>query len=307
MKKMREEWKGTEVIPRLADIYRQLYLRPEEGAEEAYRDIVLRGNEPKEKNLSHFITSPGDSCVWEETPAGPVRVVTLRERADFETFLQIMANRCVPTEIHPTQGASILDGVINRRKIEAHQEAFIRQAAERGELLPDWAAEFKRFTSDKRNYTEALIILSAGPYSGIAAGEMGMEEAEWLERSYMIRKAHECTHFLCRRRYPEKIDPIWDELVADAVGLYAAFGRYDPETAERFLGIRDGVYRDGRLQIYAGPEERDALAGRIHGTLPEIRKECETLGENEAPYELAVRLEERKEELWPAGGQKNCE
>ena len=301
MKKMREEWKGAEVIRRLAEIYRQLYLRPREDAGEAYKEIVLRGGEPEEKDLSHFITSPGDTCVWEETPAGAVRVVTLRERADFETFLQIMAYRCAPAEIHPTQGASILDGVINWRRIDAHREEFFRQAEERGETPPDWTAEFRRFTSDKQNYTDALIILSASSYSGIPAGEMGLEEAEWLERSHRIRKAHECTHFLCRRRYREKIDPIWDELVADAVGLYAAFGRYDPEKAERFLGIRDGVYRDGRLQIYAGPDERDALARRIHAVLPEILKESEALGENVDPYELAVRLEEKKEALWPDG------
>lgn len=298
---MNEAWKGAEVIRRLAEIYRQLYLRPAEGAEEAYKDIVLRGEEPKEKDLSHFITSPGDTCAWEETPAGPVRVVTLRERADFETFLQIMAYKCTPAEIHPTQGASILDGVINWQKINAHREAFFRQAEERGEPLSAWTAEFKRFTSDKRNYTDALIILSAGPYSGISAGELGLEGEAWLRDSYTIRKFHECTHFLCRRKYREKIDPVWDELVADAVGLFAAYGRYDPETAETFLGIRDGVYRDGRLQIYAGPEERDALARRIHAVMPEIRKESEALGENTAPYELAVRLEERKEQLWPAG------
>ena len=74
MKKMREEWKGAEVIRRLAEIYRQLYLRPREDAGEAYKEIVLRGGEPEEKDLSHFITSPGDTCVWEETPAGAVRV-----------------------------------------------------------------------------------------------------------------------------------------------------------------------------------------------------------------------------------------
>lgn len=35
---------------------------------------------------------------------------------------------------------------------------------------------------------------------------------------------------------------------------------------------------DGRLQIYAGPDERDALARRIHAVLPEILKESEALG-----------------------------
>ena len=30
-----------------------------------------------------------------------------------------------------------------------------------------------------------------------------MTEAEWLAASHLIRKAHECTHFICRRLYPE--------------------------------------------------------------------------------------------------------
>ena len=295
---MEQAWKGPEVIRNLAEIYQQLYLQPgEEGAAE-YQDIVRRGADAKGNSLAHFMTSPGDSCVWEPTPAGEVRVITLRERADFELFLQIMGNRCVPCEIHPTQGASILDGVVNWPAIQAHREEFFRLAEEKGETDPDWGAEFKRFTSDKRNYLDALIILSAGPYSGIPAEKMSLEPEEWLARSYEIRKAHECTHFLCRRLYREKIDPVWDELVADAVGLYAAFGRYDPETAELFLGIVNGEYRDGRLQIYTEPEERDAVARRIHAVLPEIRKESEALPAGASPYDLAIRLEERKETLW---------
>ena len=69
-----------------------------------------------------------------------------------------------------------------------------------------------------------------------------------------IRKYHECTHFVCRRLYREKKDPVWDELVADAVGLYAAFGKYDISLAELFLGIKDGRYTGGRLENYLDKE-----------------------------------------------------
>ena len=296
---MTEAWKGADVIARLAEIYQQLYLRPGDEGAAAYKDIVLRGMEAKKKDLSHFITSPADSCVWEQTPAGPVRVITLRQRADFETFLRIMAHRCADCEIHPTQGAAILDGVVNWRTIEAHRQAFFSGAAERGEVLPDWNAEFKRFTADKKNYRDALIVLSSGPYSGIPAQRMGLREADWLSLSYTIRKAHECTHFVCRRLYPQMIDAVWDELVADAVGLYAAYGFYAPDTAELFLGIENGAYREGRLQIYAEPDLRDALAGKIHAVLPEIQKECGNLPAGADPYALAIRLEERKDALWP--------
>ena len=35
-----------------------------------------------------------------------------------------------------------------------------------------------------------------------------------------------------------------------AVGLYAAFGRFDPEIEARFLGIQNGRHVGGRLENY---------------------------------------------------------
>ncbi len=242
---------GRQVLETLAKTYQQLYLDPQkEGADEAYREIVRKGEEAPEKTLTHFQTSGEDTLEIVKTPAGRVQVITLTVRDDFELFLQIMANRCVMKEIAKTQGASILDGVINWRRIEAHQEVFLAEAKRNGEAEPDWNAEFKRFTSDKENYTDALVILSVGPYSGILASDAGFSEEEWILISHTIRRYHESTHFICRRLYPEKIDPLWDELVADAVGIYAAFGHYDRRLAEQFLGMENGRYTGGRLEIY---------------------------------------------------------
>lgn len=242
---------GRRVLETLAQTYRQLYLDPaKEGADEAYRQIVKRGGEAPEQTLAHFRASEEATLEVVETPAGKVQVVTFPDRRDFETFIQIMANRCVIREIPKTQGASILDGVINWRRIEAHQKVFLEEAKKKGESEPDWSAEFKRFTSDKENYTDALVVLSVGPYSGLDASAAGYPEEEWIAYSHLIRKYHECTHFICRRLYPEKIDALWDELVADAVGIYAAFGRFDRGLSERFLGIENGRYTGGRLENY---------------------------------------------------------
>ena len=82
------------------------------------------------------------------------------------------------------------------------------------------------------------------------------------------------------------------------VGLLAAFGTYSPETEELFLGIKDGVYQDGRLQIYTEPSERDETARKIHAVLPEIRRTSEGLPAGSSPYDLALRLEDIKEALW---------
>lgn len=287
---------GKDVLPLLAEIYPQLYLCPGEGSAEACGRIVQYGEAAPARDLSHFLGDGRDSCAIEETPAGYVQVITLHQRPDFERFLQIMAFRCREKEIPATQGASILDGVINWTKIRAHRESFLAS----GGSAEDWPAEFRRFTADKRNYTDALIVLSDGPYSAVSAERMGMEEQAWLACSHEIRKAHECTHFICRRLFPGKIDAVWDEIVADAVGLFAAFGRYDVRTAALFLGVSRDGYTGGRLENYVSEEGEekektlDLAAKKVYSVLCRLQDVIASCGVAE-PYPLAIRLEEEIE------------
>lgn len=277
---------GRAVIETLADTYRQLFVSPGPGGKEKYLDIVERGNEPEARNLSHFIKSNEDSMTTEETPAGAVTVITLSKREDFVTFLRIMANRCEETDIPDTQGASIINGVINRRKIEQHMEGFSGS---------EYDEEFRRFTSERRNFKDALIVLSVGPYSAIPAQMMGVSDEEWIILSHKIRKYHECTHFICRNLYPDKKDAIWDELVADAVGIVAAFGKYNADMEKMFLGIDGNIYTGGRLENYTVVDA--PLTERICCVLDRF---SEIAGKDTSwlPYELAIKLEDTKEELW---------
>ena len=120
-----KELYGRQVIETLADTYRQLFVVPGPGGKEKYHEIVECGLDPRTRDLSHFIMSKEDSLTHEDTPAGSVTVITLARREDFVTFLRIMANRCEDVDIPDTQGASIIDGVINRRKIERQMEEFL--------------------------------------------------------------------------------------------------------------------------------------------------------------------------------------
>ena len=197
-----------------------------------------------------------------------------------------------PVPIPRTQGASTLDGVINWTKIRAHKEEFLRANG----AGADWDREFARFTADRANFKDVLIVLSVGPYSAVSADSAGLGEAEWLSASHTIRKVHECTHVVCRRLFPEKKDAVWDELVADAVGVTAAFGRFDPALALLFLGIDGERYVGGRLENYVdGEDDRqerlDALAGKIRRTLPRLESVIGSF-HGKGPYELAIRLEE---------------
>ncbi len=279
-----QELHGRAVIENLADTYRQLFIPPGPGGKEKYLDIVTQGHDPKSRDLSHFTTSDEDSLTFEETPAGIVSVITLGMRKDYMTFIRIMAHRCEEADIPNTQGASIIDGVINWRKIEQHLEGF---------SASDYNEEFKRFTADKRNFKDSLIVLSVGPYSGVHAEKIGLPSEKWIALSHIIRKYHECTHFICRNLYPDKKDPIWDELVADAVGIVAAFGHFDADMEKLFLGIDGSTYIGGRLENYAAVDA--SLTEKVCQLLDNF-SDMIAKDQPKTPFELAIKLEETKED-----------
>lgn len=291
--------RGRAALEHLASVYPQLYLVPgTPGCEETYKDIVLRGKDAPGRDLSYFMTNGKDSLEIVETPAGPVPVLTLYVRQDYERFLTIIANHCKPEVIPATQGASALNGIINWQKIRAHEAAWMKERSEAGDSSPDWGEEFARFTSVRENYQDALIVLSAGPYSNVPGSRFGIAEDEWIRDSLIIRKYHECNHFYCRRKYRELIDAIWDEVVSDAIGIIAAFGKLDVEMEEAFLGISETGYEGGRLENYTPKDETiHKIARKIHGVLLKIRDLQEESGITD-PFLLADLLEARKAEWW---------
>ena len=269
----------TIVLKRLAADYPQLYLNPDTDSREAYRRVVLRGEEPERKSLSHYRGDPGDREEIADTPAGPVRVVTLGNRQDFELALRsLMAARDGPlTPIPASQGAAMLT-VFNWPRIHAHLALYPEE---------ERAAEFKHFTAVRENYVDMLVLLSRGSYSHVDAAAVGETEEEWLEHSDTIRRYHELTHVICRRLCPGDIAPIRDELVADAVGLTAAYGCFDPETEKLFLGIRDGRYVGGRLGNYTDAPE--SLTEAVCDALERVRATIDNQTETE-PFQLIPAL-----------------
>lgn len=78
-----------------------------------------------------------------------------------------------------------------------------------------------------------------------------------------------------------------DELEADAVGLIAAYGRFDPETEKLFLGIRDGRYVGGRLGNYTDTPE--SLTEAVCDALERVRATIDNQTETE-PFQLIPAL-----------------
>lgn len=93
-----------------------------------------------------------------------------------------------------------------------------------------------------------FIILSAKPYSNVPASELGLGEEDWAEKSMIIRREHECTHYYTKQFFGLSRNCLHDELMADFFGLYEAFGYYRAEYFLRFTGVI-GTSGD-RLQVY---------------------------------------------------------
>lgn len=96
--------------------------------------------------------------------------------------------------------------------------------------------------------TTRFIMLSAKPYSNIPADEMGLDEKDWADKSMIIRREHECTHYFTKQVYGISRNSIHDEIMADFFGLYEAFGFYKAEHFLRFMGIVGTS--GGRLKFY---------------------------------------------------------
>lgn len=124
-------------------------------------------------------------------------------------------------------------------------EALVTNAIYKG-IRPDGLSETgASFAFGK---STRFIILSAKPYSNVPASEMGLSEEEWSERSMIIRREHECTHYFTKQKYGLSQNRLHDEIMADFFGLYEAFGYYKAEHFLRFMGITGTS--GGRLKFY---------------------------------------------------------
>ena len=78
-----------------------------------------------------------------------------------------------------------------------------------------------------------------------------VDENEWLNRSYALRLAHECTHYETLRLFGDMKNHALDELVADAMGQLAAFGSFSAQRQRLFFGLEAGGKAcTGRLTFY---------------------------------------------------------
>ena len=281
-----EEIKGRAVIESLAVRFPQLYVGPAEGVQEAHRVAAGRGVAPEGANLDHFVGDDEDTLSTVDTPAGPVEVVFLKRRVDFEAFLQIIGHKSQPVPIAPTIGAITYRRLADWGAVACAREEYLEGGGE------DWGSEFRRLASVPGAFRAEIVVVSEGPYSNVPADATPYGGEGWLRISRGTRLNHECAHVVCRRLMPEDVLPVWDELTADVVGLLCATGRYDAGLASLFLGVTEEGFAGGRLSEYLDEDQLGRIgdvAAEVHAALQRI---CAMCGDTEAadPFGFLLRL-----------------
>jgi hypothetical protein len=217
-----------------------------------YRAVVLRGNPAWscEAATGLELNCPDELRLWlHQTPGGRIPVILTADRSDFEDMLRALTARSEPVVIPESLGAMIVGGYNNWDRIARYRDSWL-QSNPGG----DWGSEFKQLAARKNEYQDRFIVLSSGPYSGIAAESLGLEEDEWLATSLDIRLNHEGAHYWTRRVCGSMRNNLHDEIIADYAGIVAAVGHYRSHWFLRFLGMENyPEYRaGGRLEHYRG-------------------------------------------------------
>jgi hypothetical protein len=222
-------------------------------ASEAYRAATLRGVLPETGGPELELDHPGGLQLFvHRTPAGRVPVILAEGRDDFVRLVQAFAYRNEPRAVPPSMGASMVSGYNNWDRIGLLRRRW--DATPPGERCrADWSAEFQEIVRQPALYQDRFILVSAGPYSGVAAAQLELADEDWSRRSLVMRLEHECTHYFTRHVLGSMRNNIADELIADYMGIVASEGRYRPDWFLRFVGLEGPQYRSGaRLEVYRG-------------------------------------------------------
>ncbi|HKH48065.1 MAG TPA: hypothetical protein VKM72_25680 [Thermoanaerobaculia bacterium] len=227
------------------------------------------------------------------SPAGRIPLIIARGRPEFVALVQAITHRNEPKPVPDSQGAIMIAGYNNWTRV--------RELRQRGEELR------------RELYQDRFILLSDGPYSAIPAADLGLPEREWRELSLVLRRDHECAHYLTRRIFGSMRNNLHDELIADYAGITAAIGHYRAAWFLRFLGLEGfPTYRaGGRLDLYRGdPPLSDGAFQQLHGMVREVAETVERFdaGRTDDPRERVLAVLALAvlglEELAGAGGEE---
>jgi len=234
----------------------QFWFPVEEGVsqQERYADATRRGWRMPEEDRSNGLrlTDPDSlKLMMYESLAGTLPVLIAANRADFERLMQAFTCRSEPKDIPASMGACMLAGFNNWNRIHRLRYEWEQKAAPFNSD-PLWRKEFKKILPQKSLYQDRFMVLSRGAYSAVPASAFNLTDTEWKAISLALRLEHECTHFFTKRMFQSMENHLYDEIIADFMGITGATGHYRSGWALYFLGLENYPdYRTGgRLQNY---------------------------------------------------------
>ena len=131
-----------------------------------------------------------------------------------------------------------------------------------------------------------ILLLNRAPYSNVPAGALGLTDADWLERSLRLRRAHECAHYETLRLLGGMRNHALDEILADVLGQIAAFGDFSADRQRLFFGLSKGTDRcTGRLSFYVRkvlPKERGEVYQAVDCVLDAVEAEMKGMRSRKA-------------------------
>ncbi len=209
----------------------QLLLTPQPLARlgDRYQRLVLRGESPQLKDLEvapRLKDPSGFSITIANHACGAVPVLTVSHHDDFVLIIRCLAHRCEKVPVQDTVHAQAVAGLIH------------------------WGM-IREFDAKSRCQ---ILILHRAPYSSLDASSIPNNPNldQWLEQSQRWRLEHELTHIACRKLAGEMRINLFDELIADAIGMRTALGSFHADLFRQGLGLNhDGtIQKDARAHVY---------------------------------------------------------
>jgi hypothetical protein len=231
---------------------------------ESYRAATRQGRPPEDlaEEAGLGLERPQELEIsLHATGAGRIPVLAVRHRPDFERLVQALTRRNEPVPVPPAQGAAMVAGYVNWTRVREARQRLGRP------LGPE----------DKPLYQDRFILLSDGPYSGVPAVVLGLDEGPWRETSLALRRDHESAHYLTRRLLGSMRNHLHDELIADYAGMAGATGAFRAGWLRAFLGLGSP---DGRVHIYRGdPPLPDAAFAVVQEMVERAAEQVESFDE----------------------------
>ena len=264
---------GSDVFSYLQTKLPQLNIpiRPDMASTDTYRRVARRGEAFRHDDFGDRLTLevPGElRLLIQEHPAGALPVLTTSNRKDFLTLLCALGGRSEPRFFPSAMNAQLISGYNNWDRVGRYRDAWQRERG--GFLTTDWAAEMQRvIRTEPSLFQDRIVLVTDAPYSGVTASELefAITDSEWRRCSMSLRLEHEFTHYATKRLWGTMRTNLFDELLADFMGMTHALGRFSKDAFSRFLGLSHWPTAKPNARVHAYQGTLDGQAFVIAGHL----------------------------------------